>query len=389
MDDGIDSGGFDASSTSGRDGGDSIDISEDNVEISISAEDIEIPTTDEVESNIGNPETAISVTEHSPVSISVSDATEYVEWDVESVIGAKGLDSMIDNLHGVINGIKEHGEGTEVEKSEAIRANVNETLRNIGLSGMSPEEKVAAMKTVYNSLPEGAKENIYIPEDARFLDPKEPFNSFGEARFQWRGNSGFDGPPEQCTLRPGQVVDRYGSESGLYVCEVKNGVPIDYDSRALPYEENPEMYHQYEVVKDFTDFKSRIEHLSVEEIEQMEIQRDLAKPENERRSPEQIKEDAEDRHFIIMWDVAKANGWQSPYKEDDLLTPDGKFRDGGLDSMVETIHKGDLSPLKGKIAECFSYVDENGIEHKKGGGEQIYLPASVDTLMYLGYVKEK
>ena len=34
-------------------------------------------------------------------------------------------------------------------------------------------------------------------------------------------------------------------------------------------------------------------------------------------------------------------------------------------------------------------VDENGEVHKKGGGEQICLPASVDTLVYLGYMKEK
>lgn len=375
MDDGIDTGGFDTSSSSGNDGGESIDVSDNNVEIEVSAEDIEISTTDEVESNIGNPETAISVTEHSSASLNISGTTEYAEWDVESVIGEKGIDGMIDNLNGAINGIKEHSEGTEVEKSEAIRANVNETMRNIGMSNMNPEEKVDAMKTVYDSLPDGAKENIYVPSDVRFLDSETPFNEEGYPNYQWEGNMGFEGKPEECQLSPGQVIDRYGSENGSYVCEVKNGVPQDYDSRALPYEENPEMYHQYEIVKDMDDFKSQIENLTVEEIEQIEIQRDLDKPEGERRSPEQIKEDAADRYTAIiydaentslkMYDAASKNGWQNDYKEAELV------------------------PMKGNVKEAFSYVDKNGEVHKKGGGEQICLPASVDTLVYLGYMKEK
>lgn len=375
MDDGIDTGGFDASSISGSDEGDSINVSEDNAEIEISAEDIEIPTTNEVESNIGNAETTISVTEHSSASINISDATEYEEWDVDSVIGAKGLDNMIDNLNGAINGIKEQNEGTEVEKSEAIRANVNETIKNIGLSNMSPEEKVTAMKTVYGNLQEGARKDIYVPGSVRFLDSETPFDEDGYPNYQWEGNMGFEGKPEKCQLSPGQVVDRYGSENGSYVCEVKNGVSQNYDSRALPYEESPDMYHQYEIVKDMDDFKSQIENLTVEEIEQIEIQKDLDKPEDERRNYEQIKEDAVDRYTTIiyetenislkMYDAASKNGWQNEYIEAELV------------------------PMKGNVKEAFSYVDENGEVHKKGGGEQICLPASVDTLVYLGYMKEK
>lgn len=375
VDDGVDTGGFDASAPSGSDGGDSVDISEANVEVSVSEEDIAIPVTDEVDDHFGNLDTVVSVAEYSSESVSVSETTEYAEWDVESAVGVKDLDTMIDNLNSIINGIKENSGVTEEENNEAIRANVNETMKNIGLTDMSPEEKVDAMKSVYDSLPEGAKENIYVPSDVRFLDPETPFNEDGYPNYQWEGNMGFEGKPEECQLSVGQVVDRYGSENGSYVCEVKNGVPQDYDSRALPYEENPDMYHQYEIVKDMDDFKSRIENLTVEEIEQIEIQKEADKPEGERRSPEQIKEDAADRYAAIicdaentslkMYDAASKNGWQTDYKEAELV------------------------PMKGNVKEAFSYVDENGEVHKKGGGEQICLPASVDTLVYLGYMKEK
>jgi hypothetical protein len=47
------------------------------------------------------------------------------------------------------------------------------------------------------------------------------------------------------TLDTGKIIDRYGNQRGSYVSPV--GVP--YNQRALPYVENPNAYHQYEVVK--------------------------------------------------------------------------------------------------------------------------------------------
>ena len=343
-------------------------------------------TTDTTDTtDTGDAGVAVDVTD----DVSVSTEGEYQEWDAEEVAGSKGVDSMIGNLSGAINGIKGNNELSETEKSETIKANINHTMREIGMSDMKPEEKVSAMKQVYGSVPEGCAKNIYVPADAKFLNESKPFDTEGRARYDWKGDLGFEGETEACTLKSGQVVDRYGDENGAYVCEVKNGVPQDYDSRALPYEENPEMYHQYEIVKDMDDFKSRVENLTVEEIEQRELQSEQSKPESDRRSPEQIREDAEDKYFAIIYDVAKTNGWKDEYDETQLLTDDGKLRDSGLESMKETIKNEDLSSTKGKIAESFSYTDEEGVEHKRGGGEQIYLPASVDTLVYLGYMEEK
>ena len=63
----------------------------------------------------------------------------------------------------------------------------------------------------------------------------------------------------------GDVIDRYGPASGRYTSPV-NGSPYDYDSRALPYVEDPEMYHQYQVVGEFKDIKSYVESCNNTEL---------------------------------------------------------------------------------------------------------------------------
>lgn len=379
MSDSVDSGGFDSTSGSdkgGGDSGDSVDISGGSAEVEISAANVEVSIEDGTASTFDNAEVkSVDITDHSSKTVDISGAPEHAEFNIEIIPADKTVDSMISNLNGAIEGIKANNESTEAEKSEAIRANVNDTLKNIGMSDMSPEEKVEAMNKVFNNLPEGAKKDIYVPAYARYLKGENSFNDEGEPSYLWEGNMGFDGKPEKCSLSVGQTVDRYGSESGSYVCEVKNGVPVDYESRQLPYAENPEMYHQYEITKNMDDFKSRIENLTVEEIEQIEIQRDLNKPEGERRSAEQIKEDAADRYTAIIFDAeknnlemynaAKRNGWQNEYMN------------------------AELSPMKGKIKPAFQTDGENSAESGKDAAEQICLPASVDTLVYLGYMKEK
>lgn len=47
------------------------------------------------------------------------------------------------------------------------------------------------------------------------------------------------------TLGVGMIIDRYGHPYGRYTSPV--GVP--YEQRALPYIEDPNTYHQYEVIK--------------------------------------------------------------------------------------------------------------------------------------------
>lgn len=51
---------------------------------------------------------------------------------------------------------------------------------------------------------------------------------------------------ENQTLRKGTIIDRYGSEYGKYTSP--EGTP--YDSRSLPYKNNPHMYNKYRVIQD-------------------------------------------------------------------------------------------------------------------------------------------
>lgn len=50
---------------------------------------------------------------------------------------------------------------------------------------------------------------------------------------------------ENQTIPAGTIIDRYGSQWGKYTSPA--GVP--YEQRALPYIENPNAYHKYEVLK--------------------------------------------------------------------------------------------------------------------------------------------
>ena len=53
-------------------------------------------------------------------------------------------------------------------------------------------------------------------------------------------------------LKAGQVIDRFGSNSGRFTSPVENGQKLAYDTRGLPYPypEGYQAYHQYEIVKD-------------------------------------------------------------------------------------------------------------------------------------------
>ncbi|MCC8014810.1 MAG: TNT domain-containing protein [Eubacterium sp.] len=355
MNDGYDSGDFDSTDVSNSSNTDAGDTSDNisvrdtgDTEISVESGPLEISTGEVETANLESQNVSAFDLNNEAISLS---PIEDIEISADS------------------------SENSEIEETNEISA---ETARNsfseIGKAeNLTTEEKVSSMQKIYETLSPEMKSEVTVPAKAEFLNKEQPFDKDGRPNYNWEGNMGFESPPQQTTLKEGMTIDRYGSEQGNYVCEVKNGVPQDYNSRALPYLENPEMYHQYEVVKSMDDFSQRIENLSVEEVQNIEIQKDLQKPEEERRTEDQIKSDAQERYINIQYDVqtsinranqmAKDNGWDVNYQ-------------------------GAVS-LKGEIKECFSYTDENGNEVKMGGGEQIALPASVDTLTYLGYLEEK
>ena len=85
-----------------------------------------------------------------------------------------------------------------------------------------------------------------VVRDTKFLDADE--NIDWE---KWAPNGGrVPGTiKENQTIPAGTIIDRYGSQWGKYTSPA--GVP--YEQRALPYIENPNAYHKYEVLKQSLD----------------------------------------------------------------------------------------------------------------------------------------
>ena len=81
-----------------------------------------------------------------------------------------------------------------------------------------------------------------VVRDTKFLDADE--NIDWE---KWAPNGGRvpETIKENQTIPAGTIIDRYGSQWGKYTSPA--GVP--YEQRALPYIENPNAYHKYEVLK--------------------------------------------------------------------------------------------------------------------------------------------
>ncbi len=74
--------------------------------------------------------------------------------------------------------------------------------------------------------------------DGRWLDDS------GDVK--WPPNKGVAGVEQPGTLKPGKLIDRFGSEKGTFAS------PPDapYPSRSLPYDPSAVPYRQYEVVKE-------------------------------------------------------------------------------------------------------------------------------------------
>jgi len=60
----------------------------------------------------------------------------------------------------------------------------------------------------------------------------------------------------------GDRFDRYGDPNGRYVSPLPEDGPFSYDSRSLPYVENPNAYHAYEWVHSPADVRSVYDQLS-------------------------------------------------------------------------------------------------------------------------------
>lgn len=139
-------------------------------------------------------------------------------YGIGSVVGIKGLDK-ISKVAKVTKATEEVAAGSEVvgEVSGIADVAIGGGSKSLGIDEL-------------------------VTRDSKFLD------SNGDIDWEkWAPNGGrVPGTiKEGQTLDVGTVIDRYGNQYGKYTSPV--GVP--YEQRALPYIENPNAYHQYEVIK--------------------------------------------------------------------------------------------------------------------------------------------
>lgn len=135
---------------------------------------------------------------------------------------------------------------------KVISSKISDMLSKGSTEEVSEEVAKKVTNGVSNAVDLGKDELVVA--DKSFLD--------ASGRIDWEKyapNGGYIAGTkvEGATLDVGKIIDRYGNPRGSYTSPV--GVP--YGQRALPYIENPNAYHQYEVIKN-------IDNVSMGEIAQ-------------------------------------------------------------------------------------------------------------------------
>ncbi len=137
---------------------------------------------------------------------------------------------------------------------------VKALINDINKSSLTPRDKVQAnIQVFYKALNAGIKTDVQVLADVKIIDSDT-------GKVKWPPAEGYEvdelGNAIKQIIGPkvGDKIDRYGSEYGTYTSPINNGKSYSFEQRALPYIENPYAYHQYEVIKDFSELKSTIEN---------------------------------------------------------------------------------------------------------------------------------
>ena len=213
---------------------------------------------------------------------------------------------------------------------------------------MTPEAKeklVDDMKQAYDDTPKEDRGDTLVPEKSEYLkDPpiaenKNTGERYNDVNYDWPSNGGFEGKPEEVTPQVGDRFDRVGAENGRYVAPIEGDTPQPVENRGLPYhftEDNitdEPSYHSYEVDRDFGQLQDAI---------------------NEYNNPALTAEENEFMRGEFQKEYDR-NNWPS----DEYTHEPGKT-------------------YYGDIAEAFD----------SGGGTQLELPMSVESLKELGMIHE-
>ncbi|WP_420368210.1 TNT domain-containing protein [Curtobacterium sp. L1-20] len=229
-----------------------------------------------------------------------------------------------------------HGQGTAPEAYSHV--SLDSEGKNVGPlvaeSGLSPTQLHDYLESQWprdGALAREFESSGVWPHDVQI--PKGPEVLTADGKINWDGvdNDGFasrgDGTVDRAPYDPpvGSVLDRYGPPDGRFTSPVPDESPYPYDERGLPYLEDANQYHQYEVVHDVSDLRGAYDAL-----------------------------DADHKELV-----------------DALLQQRKKTADD----------LGSLGAYRGEIAA----VDRFG---SPGGGVQVQLPLPVEILQVLGVLRE-
>lgn len=119
-------------------------------------------------------------------------------------------------------------------------ANVNENISN-----KAAAEEASKVADESKGIENGSK---ILGVDEMVVSDQKFLNTSGDIDWEkYAPNGGYikDSILTGQTIETGTIIDRYGNQYGRYT----SPVGVTYEQRALPYIENPNAYHQYEVLK--------------------------------------------------------------------------------------------------------------------------------------------
>jgi predicted ribonuclease toxin of YeeF-YezG toxin-antitoxin module len=147
-----------------------------------------------------------------------------------------------------------------VDFSKLDDTGVKALINDINKSSLTPRDKVQAnIKVFYKALEAGIKTDVQVLADVKIIDSDT-------GKVKWPPAEGYEvdevGNAIKKVIVPkvGDTIDRYGSAYGTYTSPINDGKSYSFEQRALPYIENPHAYHQYEVIRDFSELKNVIEN---------------------------------------------------------------------------------------------------------------------------------
>ena len=148
----------------------------------------------------------------------------------------------------------------KIDFSKLDNNGVKDLINNINKSTLSEEDKIIASIEIYNkAIESGIKVDIQVIASPKFID--------SSGKIKWPEESGYTINPVtgkaikyEVVPKKGDIIDRYGTPNGTFTSPIIDDISIPYEQRALPYLDNKNVYHQYEITRDFNELSEAIKN---------------------------------------------------------------------------------------------------------------------------------